>query len=142
MGGVWPVVIERFTDSKENKYLSNGRARLKDIPTVVLINRGSASASEIVAGALQDYNKAVIVGDKSYGKGSVQSLINLPDNSSIKVTIAKWLTPNGISIDEEGITPDQKVEMKIEDFEQDKDPQMEKALSVLSGGIKDISSKK
>lgn len=127
-----PVVIEKFSDSRQNKYLTTGSAKLKDIPTVVLINEGSASASEIVAGALQDTGKAIIIGEKSYGKGSVQSVIGLEDGSSVKITIAKWLTPKGLSINDQGITPDQKVEIKIEDINKGQDPQMKKAIEVLS----------
>lgn len=126
-----PVVIEKFSETKQDKYLSTGSAKLKNIPTVVLINKGSASASEIVAGALQDTKKATIVGEKSYGKGSVQSLINLEDGSSIKVTIAKWLTPKGLSINDQGITPDQEISIKAEDIAKDLDPQMQKALDIL-----------
>jgi len=127
-----PVVIEKFSETKQDKYLSTGSGKLKDIPTVVLINKGSASASEIVAGALQDTKKATIVGEKSYGKGSVQSLVPLKDGSSLKVTIAKWLTPNGLSINDHGITPDQEVINKTEDFNKNRDPQMDRAISILS----------
>ncbi len=127
-----PVVIEKFSDTKQNKYLSTGSAKLKDIPTVVLINKGSASASEIVAGALQDTKQATIVGEKSFGKGSVQSLINLDDGSSIKITIAKWLTPKGISINDQGITPDQEVIIKATDATKEVDPQMQRALDILN----------
>ncbi|MEI7620060.1 MAG: S41 family peptidase [Candidatus Falkowbacteria bacterium] len=127
-----PVVIEKFSEDKQNKYLTTGSAKLKDIPTVVLINKGSASASEIVAGALQDTKKATIVGEKSYGKGSVQSVVDLGNGSSLKITIAKWLTPKGLSINDQGITPDQVVEIKAEDIKADKDPQMQKAIDILS----------
>jgi carboxyl-terminal processing protease len=127
-----PVVIEKFSDTKQDKYMTTGSAKLKDIPTVVLINKGSASASEIVAGALQDNKKATIVGEKSYGKGSVQSLIDLGDGSSIKITIAKWLTPNGLSINDQGITPDQEVLIKEEDVKNEKDPQMQRAIDILT----------
>jgi len=127
-----PVVIEKFSETKQNKYLTNGSAQLKDIPTVVLINGGSASASEIVAGALQDTKKATVVGEKSFGKGSIQSLIDLEDGSSIKVTIAKWLTPKGVSINDQGITPDQEVALTAEDFKTEKDPQLQKAIDILN----------
>lgn len=133
-----PVVIEKFNETKQNKYLSTGSAKLKDIPTVVLINKGSASASEIVAGALQDTKKATIIGEKSFGKGSVQSLVNLDDGSSIKITIAKWLTPKGLSINDQGITPDQEVINKAEDINKGNDPQLQRALDILNkkGGAK------
>ncbi len=126
------VVSEKFSEEKKDEYLARGRARLKDYNTVVLINQGSASASEIVAGALQDYNKAVVVGKQTFGKGSVQVLENLPDGSSVKITVAKWLTPNGNCINETGITPDVEVDLTEEDYNADKDPQMEKAIEILS----------
>jgi len=127
-----PVVIEKFSETKQNKYLTTGSTKLKDIPTVVLINEGSASASEIVAGALQDTKKATIVGEKSFGKGSIQSLIDLEDGSSIKITIAKWLTPKGTSINDQGITPDQEVIMTAADVKAEKDTQLQKALDILN----------
>jgi len=132
-----PVVIEKFTDDKKNEYLARGRARLKDFHTVVLVNQGSASASEIVAGALQDDNKALLVGMKTFGKGSVQTLETLKDGSSIKITVAKWLTPKGRSINDEGIMPDIVVDLTAENFNANKDPQMDKAVSLLK--LKDFN---
>jgi carboxyl-terminal processing protease len=126
-----PVVLEKFDDDDITKYQARGLARLKDYKTVVLLNQGSASASEIVAGALQDYNKATIVGEQSYGKGSVQTLKPFSDGSSLKVTVAKWLTPQGESISEKGITPDIEVEYTIEDFENDRDPHLDKAIEII-----------
>jgi len=125
------IVTEKFSEDKKNDYLPRGRARLKDYPTVVLINGGSASASEIMAGALRDHKKATLVGEQTFGKGSVQTLKDFSDGSSIKVTIAKWLTPNGDSINESGIKPDVEVKMEKEDYEEDRDPQMDKALEIL-----------
>ena len=90
-----PVVAEQFNGNRRNEYPARGSAKLKDIPTVVLVNGGSASASEILAGALRDYKEATIVGEKTYGKGSVQSLNDLSEGASLKVTVAKWLTPAG-----------------------------------------------
>jgi carboxyl-terminal processing protease len=127
------IVSEQFSESRKNDHLSRGRAVLKDYKTVVLVNEGSASASEIVAGALQDYGKAVILGAKTFGKGSVQSLNELKDGSSIKITVAKWLTPKGRSINELGIEPDRKVNLNLEDFNNDKDPQLDRALDILNG---------
>lgn len=130
-GGV--IVSEKFTDTKKNDHMARGRARLKGYKTVVLVNEGSASASEIVAGALQDSGKAVILGAKTFGKGSVQSLSELKDGSSIKITIAKWLTPKGRSINEMGIEPDRRVNFSLEDFNEGKDPQFDRSLDVLNG---------
>ena len=104
-----------------------GKAILKDMPTVVLVNGSTASASEIVAGALQDYKKAKIVGEKTYGKGVVQSLYDLSGGSTLKVTVASWYTPNDRSINGEGITPDIEVERTYEDINSMRDPQMDKA---------------
>ncbi|HAM88034.1 MAG: Carboxyl-terminal protease [Candidatus Falkowbacteria bacterium GW2011_GWC2_38_22] len=127
-----PIVYEQYGDDSKIDHLARGRARLKDFLTVVLVNEGSASASEIVAGALQDKGLAKLVGKKTFGKGSVQSLTNLEDGSSIKITIAKWLTPNGRSINDEGVAVDHEVELTLEDYNAGKDPQMEKALWLLS----------
>ncbi|MDO8261294.1 MAG: S41 family peptidase, partial [Candidatus Magasanikbacteria bacterium] len=131
------IVSEKYSDDNKIEHSSRGRAMLKDIKTVALVNQGSASASEIVAGALQDYGKATIIGRQTYGKGSVQSLINLEDGSSLKVTIAKWLTPKGRSINDEGVAPDYDVDFSNEDYEADLDPQMDAAVSFIDG--KDIS---
>ncbi|HOY55848.1 MAG TPA: S41 family peptidase [bacterium] len=126
------IVVEKFFDDKQTQHLANGQAELKNYKTVVLINKGSASASEIVAGALKDHQLATIVGEQSFGKGSVQNLEDLPDGSAVKLTIARWLTPNGTTIDKQGITPDVVVELTEEDFNNDKDPQLEKALELLT----------
>ena len=126
------VVSEKFSDDNKNDHLARGRARLKDYRTVVLVNQGSASASEIVSGALQDYDKAIILGKKTFGKGSVQTLNNLKDGSSIKITVAKWLTPNGRSINDEGIDPDEIIDITIEDYNTNSDPQIDRALEILN----------
>jgi carboxyl-terminal processing protease len=126
------IVSERFSDDKKNDFFPRGRARLKDFKTIVLINQGSASASEIVAGALKDGGKAALVGKKTFGKGSVQTLDEFSDGSTIKITIAEWLTPKGYNINDEGIDPDVEVNLEREDFENDRDPQMEKAMEILN----------
>lgn len=101
------------------------------VKTAVLANGSSASASEIVAGALQDHKKATIVGEQTFGKGSVQKLINLDNGAELKVTIAKWYTPNGKNISKEGITPDKKAERTAEDSNAGRDPQLDAAKAVL-----------
>lgn len=125
------IVSEKFSDGKIKDYKTNGSARLKNIKTVILINQGSASASEIVSGALQDFGKATLIGKQSFGKGSVQALENLKDGSSIKVTIAQWLTPKGNNITEKGITPDKVIDLTPKDFNSNKDPQLDEALKAL-----------
>jgi carboxyl-terminal processing protease len=135
-----PVVAEQFGENRRMEHPSNGNARLSDIPTVVLINQGSASASEIVAGALRDYNKATIVGKQSFGKGSVQSLRNLSDGSSLKLTVAKWLTPEGDYIHEKGIEPQIEVDLTEEDINNDLDPQLDKAVDILLDSSDENSS--
>lgn len=106
---------------------SSGKAILKDMKTVVLVNGSTASASEIVAGALQDYGKATIVGETTYGKGVVQNLYDLSGGTLLKVTTAEWYTPNDRSINKTGITPDVEVERTYEDINAMRDPQLKKA---------------
>ena len=103
----------------------------RDLPMVILVNQGSASASEIVAGALQDYGVAKIIGEKTFGKGSVQELLPLTENTSIKITVAKWLTPKGRDISAEGLTPDYEVKTESKNIEEGIDPVFEKAVELL-----------
>ena len=103
----------------------------KGLKTVVLINGGSASASEILAGALKDYGLATLVGEKSYGKGSVQEVDPLSGGASIKITIARWYTPNDKNIDKQGIEPDEKVDITVDQIKAGEDPQKAKALELL-----------
>lgn len=133
------VLYEQYGDGRRDTHEVLGNGRATDIPLVALINEGSASASEILAGALQDYGRAKLVGVKSYGKGSVQNWVPLSDNQgAARVTIARWLTPKEQVIDHHvGLTPDVVVEMTPEDFEAGRDPQldaaMETMLAVLNG---------
>lgn len=126
------VLTERREGKVIQTYPSSGEATLLGIPTVVLINGGSASASEITAGALKDNKAATLMGLKSYGKGSVQQPINLADGSLLKVTIARWYTPAGKNIDKEGIEPDKKVDITDEEYKAGKDPQLDAALAELN----------
>ena len=129
------VAIEDFGNGAErNEFRSEGYRYFDKTPVVVLINEGSASASEILAGALKDARNITLVGQKTFGKGSVQEVINLPQNTSLKVTVARWLTPSGKSIQDAGIEPDIAVEMTAEDKDQNKDPQLDKALEIIKHG--------
>ena len=128
------VVRETSRDGKaeEKVYRSKGYNIFNEnLKFVILINQGSASASEILAGALSEYGKATLVGEKSFGKGSVQELVPITEKTSLKITVARWLTPNGVSISKNGLAPDIEVEFTKEDFEADRDPQLEKAVEVL-----------
>jgi len=125
------VAIEDFGQGKQNEYKAQGNARLLEYPLVILINKGSASASEILAGALQDNRGIILIGEKSFGKGSVQELERLEGGSSLKITVAKWLTPKGKLISDVGLEPDIKVEMTEEDYQAERDPQLDKALEKI-----------
>lgn len=127
------VALERHSDGSEFAYRSSGHKFLETTPVVVLVNEGSASASEILAGALRDIRGIMIVGKKTFGKGSVQEYSALPDDTSIKITVAKWLTPKGTSINDTGIEPDVAVERTPEDVENNRDPQLDKAVEMLRG---------
>jgi len=123
------VLSEKRDGKTINTYEAKGNALLQGVPTVVLIDESSASASEILAGALQDNKAASLIGVTSYGKGSVQNLVPLPSGGVLKVTIARWYTPDDQNIDKHGITPDQKVERSVDDAKAGRDPQKDAATS-------------
>lgn len=125
------VLTEQRGGQVIKTYNSSGKAILAGVPTVVLIDESSASASEILAGALQDNKAATLIGMTSYGKGSVQNLLPLTSGGVLKVTIARWYTPDGQNIDKEGITPDQKVDRTVEDAKAGQDPQKDAATKFL-----------
>lgn len=129
------VVTEDFGNKKDPiVYKSKGYSLkgIKDKKIVILVNENTASASEIFAGALRDYNKALLVGTKTFGKGSVQELVPLSEDTVLKVTIAKWLTPKGVSISHNGLDPDKVVDLTKEDYTAKKDPQLDQALSIVN----------
>ncbi|MCK9360731.1 S41 family peptidase [Patescibacteria group bacterium] len=137
MAGEWVgnsvVLKERRQGKIIDQLLGTGRNRFGDIPTIVLVNQGSASAAEIVSGALQDHKAATIIGMKTFGKGSVQDYIDLHDGSAVKVTIAEWLTPNERTINNTGLEPDIVVDRTDEDYENQRDPQLDRALGIFAG---------
>jgi carboxyl-terminal processing protease len=127
------VVTEKYAgEKKPDAFKAQGNAALSEYPTVVLINEGSASASEILAGALRDNRQIKLVGEKSFGKGSVQEVVPMNNGSFLKITVAKWLTPKGVSISEVGLTPDVKVDITDQDAKLNKDPQLDKALEIVN----------
>jgi carboxyl-terminal processing protease len=125
------VAIEDFGKGERKEFKSEGPGRLSTYPLLVLINEGSASAAEILAGALRDNRAVTLIGEKSFGTGSIQGLEKLRDDSSLKITIARWLTPKGNTLSEVGLEPDIKVELTDEDYEKGLDPQLDKALEVI-----------
>lgn len=126
------LMIEEFGDGRREVFQANPGGAATDIPLVVLINEGSASASEIVAGAIQDLKRGYLVGATTYGKGSVQNYIELDgDNGAVRVTVARWLTPLGRQINEVGLNPDFPVEVTDADLDAGRDAQKEKAVEVL-----------
>lgn len=126
------VVREVFSNQQDSKdYNASKATDLSKYKLIILVNSGSASASEILAGALQDHAKGQVLGETTFGKGSVQQLFNLSDGSAVKITVANWLTPKGRVIDEKGIEPDQVVEYTTEDYNNERDPQMDKAKELL-----------
>lgn len=127
------IVSEEGLNPAENQqFKAKGHTMTGDYKVAILVNGGSASASEIMAGALQEHGVAKLVGEQTFGKGSVQELIPMAGGTALKLTIAKWLTPNGISISKEGLKPDYEVEFDVEKFKKDKvDTQLQKAIEIL-----------
>jgi carboxyl-terminal processing protease len=128
-GGVILYEVKKDGDKKEWK-ADSGKAT--DLPIAILVNQNSASGSEVLAGALQDYRRAPIIGKTTYGKGSVNVLYPLSDGSALYLTIERWLTPNGRAIEGKGIDPDYNVDITADDIAQGKDPQLQRALDFLS----------
>lgn len=135
VAGVWlndkDVVSEKGKSNNPKTLKSGKQAILNGMPTVVLIDSSSASSSEIVAGALKDHQAATLIGEKSFGKGSVQEMIDLPKGDMLKVTVANWYTPKGKNISKEGIEPDKKVELSSDDINNNRDPQLDAAVDYL-----------
>lgn len=125
-----PVVIQDNGSGEQNTLSVNRKGALMDIPLIVLINKGSASASEIVSGALRDNKRAQLVGETSFGKGTIQQAMDLGNNAGLHVTIAKWLTPNGTWVHGKGLTPD--VSVNLDSKDPSHDTQLEKAIDILT----------
>ena len=132
VGGV--VMIEQQRDGGEREFLAPAEGAARDLPVIVLVNRSTASASEIVAGALKDRNRAVLMGERTYGKGSVQSLYPLPDGSSLHITTAIWLTPGRRSLAGQSLQPDIEVARTTEDRTAGRDPVLDRAVAYLLNG--------
>ena len=127
------VLIEDKGDKTTKDYMTTKDPLALDTPLYILVNGGSASASEITAGALQDYDRAIIIGTTTFGKGLIQNWIPLKDeNGAVRVSIAHWLTPNGRQIQDLGLTPDIEIEFSEEDYYAGKDPQLEKAIEIIT----------
>jgi carboxyl-terminal processing protease len=124
------VEIRQKGDKNEMMY-TNGNPKLVETPLVILVNEGSASASEIVACAIQDLKRGIVMGTTTFGKGTVQEVETFKDGSSIRMTIAKWYSPAGRSVDKTGLTPDVAVEMAGSDIEKEIDTQKEAAIDYL-----------
>lgn len=129
-----PVVIEKHRDGTQQTYNARSAAKMRDIPFVVLVNGGTASAAEIMAGALQDSGKTTLIGEKTFGKGSVQGIYPLQDKSVLHVTTAKWLTPKGNEIEGVGLKPNIQIPLTPEDTAKGVDPQLDRAIAYLTNG--------
>lgn len=132
------VVKQEYADKEPEKYFAKRDGKLQNIPVTILLNKGSASASEIVAGALRDHKKATIVGENSFGKGTVQQALDLDDNAGLHVTISKWVLPGGSWIQETGIKPDVEVKLEIKEgntMKREDDLQLNKAIEILKSSV-------
>ena len=132
--GDGPILIERFKDGRERRYPAQSGGLALDVPLVVLVDGGSASASEIAAGAIQDSGRGLLVGTTTLGKGSVQMVSTLRDGSGLRVTFAQWFPPNGRGIHGEGLGPDVEIELTEEDILAERELQLDRAVKVLLGG--------
>ncbi len=130
------VVSEKYRTGQTDEFKSRGNGDLKNIPVVVLVNGGSASASEILAGALHDQNKTKLIGEKTFGKGTVQIVENLTDGAEVKLTVANWVLPSGVIIEKNGIAPDIEVKISDDDRKAGKDPQLDKAIEEVTKELK------
>ena len=129
-----PILIERFSDGTEEIYEPTSGGLALDIPLVILVNAGSASASEIVSGAVQDTGRGILVGETTYGKGSVQLVHHLRDGSEFRVTVAHWFTPHDHQIHGQGLEPDIAIELTADDMDAGLDPQLDRAVEYLLTG--------
>jgi len=132
--GEGPILIERFKDGQERRYPVERGGRALDVPLVVLVDGGSASASEIAAGAIQDTGRGILIGTTTLGKGSVQTVHELSDGSELRVTIARWFTPNDRAIHGVGLEPDIEIKWTEEDILDEQDPQLDRAIEYLTEG--------
>ncbi|MBI2592978.1 MAG: peptidase S41, partial [Candidatus Colwellbacteria bacterium] len=130
------IVKQKSADGQIQLFRARGNELLQDTPVVILINGGSASASEILAGALKVNRGIKLVGEKSFGKGTVQDIESLSDGSTLKITIAHWLLPDGKLIDKNGLKPDYEIKLTEEDIKADRDPQLDKAVEVITPLLK------
>ena len=127
------ITQERGSNGNDETHVAHGDGLATDIPLVVLVNGGTASASEIVAGAIRDHERGVLIGERTLGKGAVQNPVDLSDGSHLRLTIAHWFTPNGQLIQGEGLVPDIEIPLTEEDLADGRDPQLERAVSYLLG---------
>ncbi len=128
------VVYEKYRDGTEKAFNAGGRRGAVDVPLVILVNTGTASAAEILAGALQDHKRGVLIGEPTYGKGSVQSVRQLSDGAALHITVATWFTPKHKQIDGTGLMPDVSVPLTEQDMQKGADPQLDRAIEYLKKG--------